>query len=81
MYYCGRPIYTIPEYISRKYKSSANILYNDYAEDLSSGYIYTTYARIHTIEMKSSSIILYKDYKEDFILDVYPNAFLLRFAD
>src|SRR3989440_3073843 len=67
MYYCGRPIYTIPEYISRKYKSSANItipeyisrkykssaniLYNDYAEDLFSGYIYTTYARIHTIEM------------------------------
>src|SRR2546423_9959560 len=32
-------------------------------------YIYTTYARIHTIEMKSSFIILYKDYEEDFILD------------
>ena len=30
MYYCGRPIYTIPEYISRKMKASPNILYNDY---------------------------------------------------
>ena len=30
MYYCGRPIYTIPEYMSRKMKASPNILYNDY---------------------------------------------------
>jgi hypothetical protein len=30
MYYCGQPIYTIPEYISRKMKASPNILYNDY---------------------------------------------------
>ena len=66
MYYCGRPIYTISEYISRKYKSSANILYNDYAEDLSSGYIYTTYARIHTIEMKASANFYIIDYAEAF---------------
>src|SRR6266480_1654023 len=45
------------------------------------GYIYTTYARIHTIEMEASANIYIIDYAEDFILDVYPNAFLLRFAD
>ena len=48
------------------YKSSSNILYNDYEEDLSSGYIYTTYARIHTIEMKPSSNFLYNNYEESF---------------
>ena len=62
-------------------EASANIYIIDYAEALTFRYIYITYARIHTIKMKSSSIILYKDYEEDFILDVYPNAFLLRFAD
>ena len=50
--YACRRLHAIPEYISRKMQPSANILYNDYAEDLSSGYIYTTYARIHTIEMQ-----------------------------
>ncbi len=42
------PFIPYPSTYLEKYKSSANILYNDYAEDLSSEYIYTTYARIHT---------------------------------
>jgi hypothetical protein len=32
MYYHGRPIYTIPEYIYRKMKASANIYIIEYAE-------------------------------------------------
>ena len=66
MYFHGRPIYSISKYISRKMKASPNILYNDYGEALSSGYIYTTYARIHTIEMKASATFYIIDYAEAF---------------
>ena len=55
-----------PSTYLEKDKSSSNILYNDYAEDLSSGYIYTTYARIYTIKMKPSANIYIIEYAEGF---------------